>query len=254
MVLKVVKKTRVYEDIVSQFKELIASGTLRPGQQLPSERELSDTFQVSRASVREAIRTLESSGFIEIRSGEGTFIASSVETLLASLTIHQRDPILQVFEARKTVEPAIAALAAERATAEQLTELTAILEDQARQIAEGETGMEADTRFHSTLAEAAGNQVLVRLAEAIVDSLRETRERSLQTQGRPARSLAGHREILEAIQRKDAEKAREAMLKHLETIELNVLRPGADRAKEKGGNDAVVAEVTAGNEVGSTEL
>lgn len=254
VVLKAVKKTRVYEDIVSQFKELIASGTLRPGQQLPSERELSDTFQVSRASVREAIRTLESAGFIEIRSGEGTFIASSVETLLASLTIHQRDPLLQIFEARKIVEPAIAALAAERATAEQVTELTAILEDQARQIAEGETGVEADTRFHSALAVAARNKVLMRLNEAIVESLREARERSLQTQGRPPRSLAGHREILEAIQRKDSEKAREAMLNHLETIEHNVLRPHEDRIREEEGDDAVVAEVTAGNEVVSTQV
>jgi GntR family transcriptional repressor for pyruvate dehydrogenase complex len=76
MMLKAVKKTRVYEDIVSQVKELIAEGKLRPGDQLPSERELSEMFQVSRASVREAIRALESIRLIEIRQGEGTYIAS----------------------------------------------------------------------------------------------------------------------------------------------------------------------------------
>lgn len=227
MILKAIKKTRVYEDIVAQLKDLIASGKLKPGDQLPSERELSETFQVSRASVREAIRSLESMGLIQIRQGEGTYIASSVETLLASVAFtirKQRDPLLEVFEARKILEPAIAALAAERATAEEVGALEAILKEQAQRVAAGETGVETDTRFHSSLADAAKNEVLLRLNDAIVDRLRETRERSLQTQGRPARSLAGHREILHAIQSKDPVKAREAMLAHLETIEHNVLK------------------------------
>jgi GntR family transcriptional repressor for pyruvate dehydrogenase complex len=231
MMLKAVKKTRVYEDIVSQVKELIAEGKLRPGDQLPSERELSEMFQVSRASVREAIRALESIRLIEIRQGEGTYIASSVETLLTSVAsafTQHRDPLLQVFEARKILEPATAALAAERATAEEVAELDAILTEQAKQIAEGETGVDTDTRFHSALAEAAKNDVLLRLNEAIVDNLRETRLRSLQAQGRPSRSLAGHREILEAIRLKDPAKAREAMLNHLETIEHNVLKSPSD--------------------------
>ncbi len=256
MILRAIKKTRVYEDIVAQVKELIADGKLRPGDQLPSERELSEMFQVSRASVREAIRALESRGFIEIRQGEGTYIATTVETLLASVASalqHQRDPLLQVFEARKILEPAIAALAADRATAEEVAELEAILDEQTRQIATGETGVEADTRFHSALAEAAKNEVLLRLTDAIVDRLRETRERSLQTKGRPPRSLAGHREILEAIQRKDPEKAQEAMLNHLETIEHNVLRPSAEELKEKGGDDEGVVKITSSDDDGSTE-
>lgn len=232
MLLKAIKKTRVYEDIVAQIKSLIAQGKLRVGDQLPSERELSEMFQVSRASVREAIRALESIGLIEIRQGEGTFVASTIETLLtsvASALAQHRDPLTPIFEARKVLEPATAALAAERATAEEVTQLEAILADQAKQIADGETGVEADTRFHSTLAEAAKNDVLLRLNEAIVDSLRETRVRSLRSQGRPARSLAGHREILEAIRRKDPKRAREAMLHHLETIEHNVLKPPSDQ-------------------------
>ncbi len=232
MILKAVKKTRIYQDIVAQLKELIADGKLRPGDQLPSERELSEMFQVSRASVREAIRALESMGFIEIRQGEGTYIASSVETLLASVAsalLHQRDPLLQVFEARKILEPAITALAAERATAEDVGDLEAILAEQADQVAKGETGVEADTRFHSTLAEAAKNEVLLRLNEAIVDNLRETRLRSLQTQGRPPRSLAGHREILAAIGSKDPARAQAAMLNHLETIEHKVLKSPSEQ-------------------------
>jgi GntR family transcriptional regulator, transcriptional repressor for pyruvate dehydrogenase complex len=240
MILKVIKKTRVYEDIVSQVKELLANGKLRSGDQLPSERELSEMFQVSRASVREAIRALESMGFIETRQGEGTYIAPSVETLLASVSSalnHRRDFFLQVFEARKILEPAITALAAERVSPDMVKHLETILTEQARQVAEGETGVDADTRFHAALAEATQNRVLLRLNEAIMDSLRETRERSLQTDGRPARSLAGHREILAAIREQDADKAQKAMLNHLETIEHNVLQlpavEGGTRSEEE---------------------
>ncbi|MFQ5848306.1 MAG: FadR/GntR family transcriptional regulator [Candidatus Methylomirabilales bacterium] len=241
MDLKEVKKTRVYQDIVAQVKDLIADGKLRPGDQLPSERELSEMFKVSRASVREAIRALESLGFIEIRQGEGTYIASSVETLLASVTstlLQEADLLMQVFEARKILEPAIAALAAERATAEEVAELEEILKEQAQEIAQAETGVEADTRFHSALAEAAKNEVLLRLNEAIVDHLRETRERSLHTEGRPPRSLAGHREILGAIRDKDPANAREAMLIHLETIEHNVLKSPAPQRRQNAGDGA----------------
>jgi GntR family transcriptional repressor for pyruvate dehydrogenase complex len=255
MDLKAIKKTRVYEDIVAQVKDLIADGKLRPGDQLPSERELSETFQVSRTSVREAIRALESLGFIETKQGEGTYIASSVETLLASIAFslsQRRDFLLQVFEARKILEPAIAALAAERATLEEVAKLETILREQARQITEGETGMESDTRFHSTLAEAAKNGVLLKLNEAIVDSLRETRERSLQMDGRPARSLTGHREILAAIRDKDPVGAREAMLDHLEAIEHNLLKLQAEEQKEKG-DDPPAALRAAGGGVSTKE-
>lgn len=228
MTLTAIKKKRIYEDIVAQVRGLLADGRVKAGDQLPSERELSDRFQVSRTSVREALRTLESMGLIEIKSGEGTFITSTVETLLsplASAILQQKGVLLEIFEARKIVEPEIAALAAERASPEELEQLEGILREQARQIAEGETGVEADTAFHSTLAQAAQNKVFLKLNDAIVDSLRETRERSLQTHGRPARSLAGHREILEAVRTKNPARAKKAMLEHLDAIEHNILKP-----------------------------
>lgn len=243
MTLRAVKKKKIYEDIVGQIQGMLADGDLKSRDQLPSERELSERFQVSRASVREALRTLESMGLVEIKSGEGTYVAASVETLLtpfASAILQQKDALLDIFEARRIVEPEIAALAAERANPEELEQLEAILEEQARQIAEGETGVEADTAFHSTLAQAAKNGVFLRLNDAIVDSLRETRERSLQTHGRPARSLAGHREILEAIRSRDPAMAREAMLKHLDAIEQNIiLKPAESVGKEEDGRSVL---------------
>lgn len=233
--LRAVKQKRLYQDIVGQIQRLLADGRLKPGHQLPSERELSELFQVSRASVREALRALESMGFVEIRSGEGTYVASTVESFLSPLAFaiqEHRDSLREIFEARKILEPEIAALAAERASPPEVRRLEVVLEEQARQIARGETGVEADSAFHSALARAAKNKVFLRLNDAMVQSLRETRERSLQTDGRPARSLAGHRKILKAIRAGDPGKARKAMLEHLEAIERNLLRL---RSKERNG-------------------
>jgi len=249
MALRAVKTRRIHEEIVAQIREQLAEGLLKSGDQLPSERELSEKFQVSRASVREAIRALESLGLVKIKSGNGTYVASSLQTLLSplvSVILQQKDVLLDIFEAREIIEPEMAALAAKRADPEEIDQMAAILEEQARQIADGGTGMEADSAFHSILAQAAKNKVILKLNDSIVDSLRETRERSLQTHGRPARSLAGHRKILDAIHAKNPAKARRAMLEHLRAIGRNVLKPTG--GEEEGGNGSgVKREGTSGN-------
>jgi GntR family transcriptional repressor for pyruvate dehydrogenase complex len=238
MPLRAVKPRRIHEDIVAQIREQLAEGLLKSGDQLPSERELSEKFQVSRTSVREAIRSLESLGLVKIKSGDGTYVASSLRTLLSPLAsvIQQKDVLLDIFEAREIIEPEMAALAAKRASPEDIEQMSAILEEQARQIVDGGTGMEADSAFHSMLAQAAKNKVILQLNDSIVDSLRETRERSLQTHGRPGRSLAGHRKILDAIRSKNPAKARRAMLEHLTAIERNVLKT-TEGTEEGGGSD-----------------
>src|SRR5216117_3565728 len=134
-----IKSTRIYEEIVRQVKQLIAEGRLKSGDQLPPERDLAEKFVVSRTSVREALRALESLGFVEIRPGEGTFVREmSVEALiepLALLMFSKREAIGELFEARRLLEPAIAALAARRATPEEVKEMERILDQQAKEIA-----------------------------------------------------------------------------------------------------------------------
>src|SRR3989475_3438037 len=116
-----IKSTRIYEEIVRQVKQLIAEGRLKSGDRLPPERELAEKFVVSRTSVREALRALESLGLIEIRAGEGTFVREmSVDELVGPLALvltSQREAIGELFEARRGLEPAIAALAAGRRAA-----------------------------------------------------------------------------------------------------------------------------------------
>jgi GntR family transcriptional repressor for pyruvate dehydrogenase complex len=237
MALRAVKKKRIHEEIIAQIRDQLAEGRWKPEDRLPSERELSERFRVSRASVREAIRALESLGLVTIKTGEGTFVASGSEVLLSplvSIILQQKDVLLDIFEARKLIEPEIAALAAKRGSPEEIRRLEEILEDQAREIARGDTGVEADSAFHSLLTQSTKNKVFLRLNDAIVDSLRETRERSLQIHGRPARSLAGHREILKAVRAKDPARARRAMLQHLSAIERNVLRPTTSESRKRG--------------------
>src|SRR5208337_3748444 len=125
--LKAVEKKRVYEDIVKQIQDLIEEGRMKKGDQLPTERELTETFKVSRASVREAIRTLESMRLVESRQGNGTYvIASSEESLvqpLAAALFHEKDDLIDIFYIRRCIEPNMAQLAAQNATAEELREL-----------------------------------------------------------------------------------------------------------------------------------
>lgn len=233
--LEPIKSTRIYQEIVRQVKQMIAEGRLKSGDQLPPERDLAEKFLVSRTSVREALRALESLGLIEIRPGEGTFVREvSVESLIEPLALimtSQREAIHELFEARRLLEPAIAALAASRATPEEIQEMERILEEQAKEIAAGKTGLPQDAQFHAAIGTAAHNRAITRIAHAVMDLLTQSREESLNTPGRPNRSHQDHRRILAAIAARDERLARQAMLDHLEAVEILVLGKDVGRAR-----------------------
>src|SRR3989442_6667302 len=130
-------------------------------------------------------------------------------------------------------EPGIAALAASRATLEEVAEMERILEEQAKEIAEGRTGLVQDAAFHGAIGAAAHNRAITRLAHAIMDLLTQSREESLNTPGRPQRSHQDHRRILEAIRARDEHAARQAMLDHLDSVESLVLGRDTDRRGKK---------------------
>ncbi|MBI4839614.1 MAG: FadR family transcriptional regulator [candidate division NC10 bacterium] len=240
-----VQKIRVSEEIIDQVRDLIVSGRLQPGDRLPAERELARTFRVGRSAVREAIRAMESLGIVEARAGEGTFVATLPES-------HGRDPITatlfqawsaqrKLFEVRRLLEPGLAALAARRATAEQVEKLRGVLGEQEVQVQRGETGVMQDTMFHFLIAEATGNEVLLRIVENLMDLLRKTRETSLQHGDRPARSLKQHRAILSAIEARDPAAAERRMRDHIRAIEKlafsSVKGPPAEPASARPSTD-----------------
>jgi len=224
--LKAVVKKRAYEDIVQQILDLIQNGKLKSGDQLPSERELTEAFKVSRTTVREAIRTLESMKLLQCRQGDGNYIlASSEEALiqpLAAALFHANDDIRDIFYIRKIIEPHIAHLAAENATPQEIEELEKILHEHELCIGRGESFLETDTQFHGCLARAAKNRVMERLLIALVDLLRQSREVYLEEderEKRARRSLEGHRRILAAIKGSQCDVALRSMLRHLDDIE-----------------------------------
>jgi len=261
--LKVIKKTRIHEEVFSQIHELIKQGKLKARDQLPSERELAETFKVSRTSVREALRTLESQGLIVSRTGMGNFVVDlPVEALvgpLARLLIDEKKALADVFELRKLIEPHIAALAAERATATDVAKLKKIVAKQTEAVSRGETGVEADAELHLCISGATQNQALQKLVSGLMEMLSRSREESLQTDKRRAWSIATHRRIVGAIEKHDKSKARGEMLRHIEQVEKSVLlssRPlKSERQKIKRARGRLYDQVrrghlTSGDEAG----
>ena len=218
-----VQRRRLYEDIVQQFHSLIRQGALKHGARLPSERLLAEQFKVSRSSIREAIRSMELQGLVVSKRGSGTFINTenldSVVAIIASTLSSGSESLKDIFEMRHLLEPQIAGVAAKRANADEVQRLSEILEEQERQINEGETGVDADTAFHFALASATHNSALMKVVSAVEDILRISRDRSFQEAGRAQRSLVSHRQILDMVRAGDAAAAQEAMEYHLTAVE-----------------------------------
>jgi len=237
--LRAIKKTRIHEEVFSQIRELIKDGRFKARDQLPSERELAETFKVSRTSVREALRALESQGLIVSRTGMGNFVVDlPVESLvgpLARLLIDEKKALADVFEMRKLIEPHIAALAAQRATRNDVAQLKRIVAKQIDAVSSGMTGVEADAEFHFTIGRATRNQALQKLVSGLMELLSRSREDSLQTELRRNRSVDAHRRIIAAIERHDKNRARGEMLCHIEQVEESVagMQRGVGVSKKK---------------------
>ena len=220
-----VRRNRIYEEIARQIEKLITE-KMKPGDMLPPERQLAEMFAVSRSSIRDAIRTLELSGFVETRQGSGTMVrerSADVVNPLTSVLLQKRKQVGELLDVRKMIEPPLTARAAVHATPDEVAEMEAILRRQQEKMQAGELAIEEDSEFHYAIALAANNSVVLKVLDVLMDLLRETRERSLQVEGRPERSLADHRDILDAIQRQDAPGAEAAMRRHIEAVEKMVL-------------------------------
>lgn len=239
IMLRAIKKTRIHEEVVTQVHALIKQGRFKAGDQLPSERELAETFKVSRTSVREALRALETQGLIISRTGTGNFVADlPIESLvapLAKLLIQEKDALADIFEMRKLIEPRIASLAAQRATHRDIERMKGILETQREAVDRGGTGVEADAKFHFAIGQATHNQALEKLVSGLMELLSHSREESLQTPDRRRASIEAHQEILSAVERHDRRRAQKTMFQHIERVEENVLSSRKSEADENKG-------------------
>ena len=223
-----VRKTKVYEKVAEQIQRLIRDGLLKPGDMLPPERELAETFQVSRSSLRDAIRALELMGMVEARQGEGTVVrepsGEAVANPLTAVLLQQREFVSELLELRGMIEPTLAARAATHADADDLTHLEDILRRQKEKVDRGELAIEEDSEFHYSIARASNNKVVLQVVDVFMDLLRESRKQSLQVEGRLQKSLVSHQQILRAIAQHDAAAAESAMRRHIQEIEAIVLQ------------------------------
>jgi GntR family transcriptional repressor for pyruvate dehydrogenase complex len=233
LAFETVHRGRVYEQVLKQLQEQIVTGRLKPGDKLPPERELAQRFKVSRSSVRDAIQALQVMRLVRSRQGGGTAVCEiSADTLASPLSqalAGQQGLIAELIEARKIIEPPLAARAAVNATEEEIERLEEILCRQEEKTRRSEPILEEDSDFHYTIALAARNSVVRRMVDLLMDLLRASRSRNMQIPGRLARSLAGHRRVLAAIRSRDPRAARAAMLRHIREIErilMQVAREG----------------------------
>jgi GntR family transcriptional regulator, transcriptional repressor for pyruvate dehydrogenase complex len=228
-----VSTRKIYEEIADQIKRQIESGRFRPGDKLPSTKELSDMLQVGRSTVREALSALKAMGLVESRQGEGSFVRSidpdQVELPSMNAILLSREAVVELIEARKALEIANAGLAAERRTEEQLSELERILLDMESHVGDMEGGESADIEFHLSLAKATGNTIMIRLIDSIsspiAEAIRETRRLQLYANKKQAKQLLKeHTDIVAAIRSGDRMEAQEAMRQHLMHVEDVLLK------------------------------
>ena len=233
---KIVRSSRLYEQIVQQVEESIHKSVLKPGDQLPPERELAQQFGVSRTAVREAVKALREKGLAEAYPGRGTFVTDGTgysmrQSLDRMLKVGQAEGSGFLAEVREILEPEIAALAAARADQEDLSsmrEQVAVM-DSARK--DPDAFIEADLDFHLALAEAAANPLILSLIDSIVGLLREQRMGIFQVEGGPERGQYHHKKILEAVEHRDPPGARDAMKAHLRQVREDSRRaPGGQES------------------------
>ncbi len=237
-VYKLVRTSRLYEQIVRQIEESIVKGALKPGDQLPAERDLAQRFGVSRTAVREAVKALREKGLVEAYSGRGTFITDSTrqavrQSLDLATKIGQPEGSTQLAEVRAILEPEIAGLAAIRIQESELATMREAVAVMDRAGQDPDAYIEADLDFHLALAEGAGNPIILSLIDSIVGVLRDQRLRIFRVPGGPQRGQVHHKRILAAVERRDAEKAREAMRAHLEQVRADSHAPAGKRAPGK---------------------
>lgn len=217
-------RRKLSDEVLERLLRLISEGNLRPGDAMPSERELMERFGVGRPAIREAMQSLANMGLVSISHGERARVreltAQSIirQVDLSAHLMLQRssDSLEQLKQARLFFERGMAREAARKARPEDVAKLRAIVEEQRRALGKADAFMAADTRLHTAIAAISGNPIFVSVSEAMLGWLRAYHTELLIWSGKENHTLAEHGEIIDAIEKGDADAAETAMVKHLE--------------------------------------
>lgn len=209
------------EEVIFQLQEMIHRGDLRPGDRLPPERDLARLLGVSRPTLRDGIGSLVAVGVLQSRRGAGTFVVktegspaldSNPLRLMASL---RGFTIAETFEARRSLEMVIAGLAADRATGEQLAQMSEEIAEMFASLDDPTQYLVHDMRFHQTIAAASGNRILTSFMNMLATILLDERSKTVNRASDLKESAEMHRNIYSAIRRRDVSAASAAMRDHL---------------------------------------
>ncbi len=234
-VITPVKPRRAYMQIVDQIIGLIDAGEFADGSKLPPERELAESLNVGRSTLREALAALRVMGLIETRQGQGTFVSKSVakESTEDDFSSYEAESPFAIMELRRSIEPAVAAAAASRHSEEDLERIVRRLHlaqhDESPEPIASDVFSRSDREFHLAIAKAAGNPLFVRVGKLIHELMSQElwltlmRESSLATRGRWQEAIDEHWGIYDAIERGSAELAASRMKGHLIRVEQLML-------------------------------
>ena len=229
-------KQDVTARLIRAFKEMIAEGSLIPGQRLPPERDLAESFGVARSSLRQALKVLEIMGVISQRVGDGTYLKTDAAAILGEpmefLILLDGITFHELMEARLIVEPELTARAAARATSDDIEELETVLKAMEAALDHPAKFVVQDLLFHHTIFRIAANRVCGLMFTVVHQSLAKLIQ--LTSKVVPAEhTLKLHRRIFLAIRKRDAEEARRRMTEHLEDAQ-GLLRNAAERQRPAG--------------------
>ncbi|MEI6101778.1 MAG: FadR/GntR family transcriptional regulator [Eubacteriales bacterium] len=235
--LEPLKKTRLFEDIINQLLGLIINGSLKPGDRLPSERQLAEELQVSRTALREALRSMESLGYLDSKVGGGTFIRSvTLDNVISpfSVVLSQDEKLIgELISVRELLETEIASLAAKNITPEYALRIRQSLENMKAEIKSGETGLNGDNEFHNLLAEIAKNGALSLICELCSELLSKSRLATLSLPNQPAKTLEDHTRIANAVIEGSSVNASKLMRQHLRKAQQNLERATLEKSLKK---------------------
>ena len=225
MMFTPVKSTKVYEQVIEQIKYMITSGELKKGEKLPPERELVEKFQVSRTSVREALRALQIIGLIESRQGGGNYIKDSFDDNLieplSMMFVLQNSRNSEILELRRVLEVETARLAAKNISDEELTRLKEII-DRMKDLPDEKENVVLDKELHYVIAKASGNNLIMSILTAVsslMDSfIKEAREAIINKDENKSVLLEHHENMYIALKNHDEKEAGKVMKEHMNLI------------------------------------
>ena len=227
-------RRKLSDEVFVRLKRLITSGDLQPGDDMPSERELMVRFGVGRPAIREAMQALSNMGLVAISHGErakvlqltAKSIIKQVDGAAKIILSSSKDTLEHLKSARIFFERGMVREAAEKATPEDVQRLKATVAEQRAARGDAEAFISADMRFHTQIAAISGNPIYVAVSEAMLGWLKEYHTEMLIWTGKEKFTLTEHEEIIGRIEKKDADGAEKAMIKHLERSRaLYVMNP-----------------------------